>query len=228
MIIHEIRRIDESNHKGVTFIRVEPKNLQTTLEGIISELSDLAWISKFDKEYIRDSFTARAMPTILDITKKLKESSLDKITGDAGEYVVSMLSRNALDNQLNYLCAPLAELFNKQISGNPGFDFHAQNNSEILIFGEAKYVNKRSAYGRGLSQVVEFIDQKKDIKDLADLGDFFHSDVLDKVAQGTKGFAIGFSAITTPTAALIENIIQNEHYKLLLAYEEIILIAVNL
>lgn len=228
MRVLDVRKIDTSNHSRVTFIRVEPIDLQATLTDIINKLSDLSWISRFDKEYIREGFRARALPTISDITKKLTASSSDKVSSDAGEYVVSELSRSAIVRQLKYLSVPLAELYSKQVSGNPGFDFHIQNDCETLIFGEAKYLSSQNAYGTGLSQVVQFISDKKDIKDIPDLRDFFCQTALKKVTQGTKGFAIGFSAKATPSDTLIANITQNQDYKILLVYEEIVLVAVNI
>lgn len=228
MRILDVKKIDTNNHNRVTFIRVEPIDLQETLMDIICKLSDLSWISRFDEEYIREGFRARALPTISDITKKLTASSSDKVSSDAGEYVVSELSRAAIVNQLKYLCVPLAELYSKQVSGNPGFDFHTQNDCETLIFGEAKYLSNQNAYSTGLRQVVQFIEEEKDVKDILDLRDFFNQAVLTKVTQGTKGFAIGFSAKTTPSSALINNITQNQYYKVLLTYEEIVLVAVNI
>lgn len=228
MRVLDMKKIDTSNHSRVAFIRVEPIDLQATLKDIINTLSDLSWISRFDEEYIRESFTVRALPTISDITKKLTASSSDKVSSDAGEYVVSELSRNAIVSQLNYLSVPLAELYSKQVSGNPGFDFHTQNDCEILIFGEAKYLSGRNAYGTGLKQVVEFINDRKDIKDISDLRDFFSPATLEKVSQGTKGFAIGFSAKEISSDTLINNITNNHDYKVLLAYEEIVLVAVNI
>ncbi|MDD3704481.1 MAG: hypothetical protein PHC45_00205 [Clostridiaceae bacterium] len=228
MNILDFRKIDESNHKKVTFIRVEPINLQSTLTDIINTLSDLSWISRFDEEYIREGFRARALPTVCDITAKLIASSSEQVSEDAGEYVVSELSRSAIVNQLNYLSVPLAELYSKQVSKNPGFDFHTQNDCETLIFGEAKYSSSRNAYGTGLKQVVEFISDGKDKKDIPDLRDFFCEAALRKVMKGTKGFAIGFSAKATASDSLIRNITQNQDYKILLGYEEIILVAVNI
>lgn len=227
MKILDFRKIDESNHHKVTFIRVEPIDLQLTLTDIINTLSDLSWISRFDEEYIREGFRARALPTVSDITAKLIASSAEQVSEDAGEYVVSELSRSAIVHQLKYLSVPIAELYNKKISGNPGFDFHTQNDCETLIFGEAKYSSSRNAYGTGLKQVVEFISDEKDKKDIPELRDFFCEVALKKVMQGIKGFAVGFSAKTTPSDFLIKNITRNKDYKILLGYEEIILVAVN-
>lgn len=228
MKILDFRKIDVSNHNKVTFIRVEPIDLQATLGDIIKTLNDLSWISRFDEQYVREGYTERALPTVSFITEKLIASSSERVSEDAGEYVVSELSRSAIVNQLKYTSVPLAELYSKQVSGNPGFDFHTQNDCETLIFGEAKYLSSRNAYGSGLSQVVEFVENNKDLKDIPDLRDFFCKTALEKATKGTKGFAVGFSAKTTSSNTLISNITKNQDYKKLLIYEEIILVAVNI
>lgn len=228
MKILEVKKIDELNHDKVTFIRIEPDNLQQTLENIFQTLSDLSWIDKFDQEYARDSFYERAKPTIDDIHKKIIASSSDQITSDAGEYVVSELSRAAIIKELNYLDIPLAELYNKQKAGNPGFDFHSQTDCNTIIFGEAKYVQGKNAYGVGLGQVVQFIKDKKDVKDINDLRDFCEPLALENASKGIKGFAVGFSAKEIASDRLIKNITRNEDYKKLRPYKEIVLVAVNL
>jgi hypothetical protein len=228
MKILDIKKIDTSNHDKVTFIRIEPITLEATVTDIILNLSNLSWISKFDDEYIRESFIARAKPTIDDITAKLKKSSTDKISSEAGEYVVSELSRKIIVNEMQYLDIPISELYSKKISGNPGFDYHTQNDCEVIIFGEAKYVSDSSAYRSGLGQVVKFINEKKDVKDLADLRDFCSRPALQNVIKNRKGYAVGFSAKSTPSDILIDKIINNKDYKKLLEHEEIILVAVNL
>lgn len=228
MKLLDIKKIDIAKHDRVTFIRVEPDNLRETLKDILKTLSDLSWINKFDEEYVRDSFNERAKPTIDDIHKKILSDTDDKITSEAGEYVVSELSREVIIKEMNYLDIPLAELYNKKKSGNPGFDFHSQNDCNTIIFGEAKYVQGKNAYGSGLGQVVQFIKDKKDIKDLNDLRDFFEPLALANVHDGIKGFAVGFSAKKTASDMLIKNLIQNEDYKKLRRYKEIVLVAVNL
>jgi hypothetical protein len=227
MKIHEFKKIAQINHNRVTFIRIEPISLQKTLTNIIKSLSDLSWLNAFDQEFFKESFKARAEPTIIDIVNKLQSPTSDELTADSGEYVVSELTRQAIINNLKYLDLPIAELYSKQMSGNPGFDFHTQNDCETLIFGEAKYSGSKNAYGIGLKQVVEFIEDKKDLKDLADLCEFVNKKTLDKAAKGTKGFAIGFSAKSTSSKLLINNITNNINFQKLLAYEEIVLVAVN-
>lgn len=228
MRIIDCKKIDTPKHEHITFIRVEPLDLELTVEKMICNLNDLSWISEFEEDFMQDGFKARAEPTIKDITQKLLKAKVDKISGEAGEYIVSELSRKAIIEELKYLNIPLSELFSKQSSGNPGFDFHTENNSNIILFGEAKYVSRQNAYGRGLSQVVKFIKEKKDLKDLIDLKNFCSSKSLSNANKGKKGFAIGFSSKTTPTDKLIQGIIKNKDYKSLTSNKEIIMVAVNI
>lgn len=224
MKIHEIVKISNK----VTFARVEPEDLSKTLLEIIKVISDLSWIKKFDEDFLQESFESRALPTVNDIRIKLENSDGDKITSEAGEYVVSELSREVLYSELKYSNIPLSELYSKQISGNPGFDFHSENMSDIILFGEAKYLNDRNAYGTGLKQIVEFVRDKKDIKDLADLRDFCSPQALKNAQLGIKGYAIGFAAKGTDTKNLIINIQNNVNYQIIEKYSEVVLVAVNI
>ena len=129
----------------------------------------------------------------------------------------------------NYLDIPLAELLCKKISGNPGFDFHSQNNAtNTVIFGEAKYVTAHSGYPRAIDQIKAFVDDKKDIADIADLRDFCSAIALSRVIDGSKGFAAAFSAKSTPSDKLISAITAKDSFQEFLKYEEVILVAVNL
>ena len=164
-----------------------------------------------------------------DIKNKFDQCIDDSITKDAGEYVVSELARETLIAKLDYLDIPLAELVGKKRSGNPGFDFHSQNKiTDTVIFGEAKYVAKTTAYSSALPQIVEFIRDGKDIEDLPELKPFCTSLALQKAADGTKGFSAALSAKSTGTDKIIESIVKRTDFQHLLQYEEIILVAVDL
>lgn len=228
MKVVEVKKICEEKHNRVFFLRVEPENIKETLANIFQVLSDLSWISKFDEDYVKTSFQQRAITTLEDIRSKILASCTDEVSSNAGEYVVSELAREAIINELSYLDIPLAELYNKKKSGNPGFDFHSQTNDDIVIFGEAKYLDDRNAYGSGLKQVVRFISEKKDIKDIVDLRDFCSKKALSMVNQGLKGFAIAFSAKKMKSEEIIKNVIKNKYFNLLLPYKEIIIVAVNI
>ena len=221
--------LTEQSYDNVRFIRIEPEDLSVTLSQIINALMDLSWLSKFKESFEIDAFKLRADKTIEDIKEKFANCADDKVTSEAGEYVVSELSREALINELNYLDIPLAELLGKKKSGNPGFDFHSQNPvTDTVIFGEAKYDARTTAYTSALHQIVGFINDRKDVEDLPDLKPFCTTSALDRANKDKKGFAAAFSARRTSTGTIIDNIIKRTDFKLLVKHEEVILLAVNI
>ena len=229
MKVIECKSLAHADNKNITFIRIDPENLQDTLSQIIDALMDLSWLSSFDKDYLKSSFKKRAEETIADIKKKFDDSSDDKVTKEAGEFVVSELARESLVSQMSYLHIPLAELLGMKVSGNPGFDFHSQNKTtDTVIFGEAKYNSRNSAYNSALTQVPKFIEAGKDVKQLADLRDLCTSEALTRANKGFKGFAIAFSVKSTASDRLINTIFKHQGFLKLLPFEEIVIVAVNL
>lgn len=229
MKVIECKPIEYTGNCNITFIRIDPENLQNTLAEIIKTLMDLSWLSRFDQDYMKDSFRQRAKETIADIQKRFADSSDDKVTKEAGEYVVSELARESLLSQMSYLHIPLAELLGMKVSGNPGFDFHSQNNgTNTVIFGEAKYNSRQSAYDSAIKQVAQFITDKKDIKQIADLQPFCTPEALARANSGFKGFAIAFSAKSTSSDTLIARIMAHTKFSELSRHVEIVIVAVNL
>lgn len=214
----------------VFFYRIDPEDVTQTLEDILRSIMNKSWLSKFDKNYARMAFESRAQKTIEDIKNKFGECANDRVTSEAGEYVVSELARKTIVSQLNYLDIPLAELLGKKCSGNPGFDFHSQNiNDNVIIFGEAKYKSNETASSVALAQIADFVRAKKDIEDLPDLEDFCSELALQNVSdKGIKGFAAAFSAKKTSTDRIIKNITKREDFKYLVKFKEMILVAVNI
>ena len=229
MKVIEFKSVPHTGSCNITFIRINPENLKDTLADILKTLMDLSWLSHFDEDYMKSSFKQRAEETIADIQTKFTNSSDDKASKEAGEYVVSELARRSLLNQMGYLDIPLAELVGMKVSGNAGFDFHSQNNStNTVIFGEAKYNSRQSAYDPAIKQVAEFIEAKKDIKQLADLKPFCSPEALTRANNGLKGFAIAFSAKSTSSDDLINNIMAHSKFCELSKHVEIVMVAVNL
>ena len=219
MKIVDHKMLDEFSPAKVQFIRIEPEDISKTLSEILSALMDLSWLNNFDQEFQRKAFTSRANKTIDDIKEKFDKCVNDDISKDAGEYVVSELARETMVSTLKYLDVPLAELLGKKRSGNPGFDFHSQNEiTDTVIFGEAKYIADRVAYGSALKQ----------IEDLPELNAFCSRTALERVSDGKKGFSAAFSAKNTSTEKIINNITKRGEFQSLLQYEELILVAVNL
>ena len=223
IIEHQI--IKNTGTAMTQFFRIDPEDLSLTLSAILSRLMNLSWLSKFDADYEVKAFESRAKKTIKDIQDKFSICSDDKVTKDAGEYVVSELAREAIVDRLSYLDIPIGELLGKKKSGNPGFDFHSQNcATDTVIFGESKYVAATTAYSTALPQMVEFIQKGKDIEDLPELKPFCTSAALQRAADGHKGFAAAFSAKGTSS----DKIIKRTDFQELTSFEEVILVAVNL
>ena len=228
MEIVDCQEWENDNCNRVRFIRVEITDLRQTIFDIISDLNDLSWINKFEQEYKRESFLARAKTTADALSYQIQQEQADTVTEDTGEYIVSEASRLSIVKQWNYLSIPLAELLGRKLTGNPGFDFFTVNENDIIIFGEAKYSTSNNAYGRAFRQVDEFIDLKKDIADLKLIDDFCDEQALNNVIRNIKGFAIGFSSKKIATEDLVKNIKANTHYTKLSYYPEIIIVAVNI
>ena len=227
MKVLECKKIDVENYNSITYIRIDPENLSVTIRDIITSLSNLSWIAKFDKSYIRNSFFKRAEDTAEYLADIILKDDGDKITEDSGEYVVSELAREALVIELKYLDVPLAELFKEQVSGNPGFDFYSANKEKVIIFGEAKYSSGRNAYGIGMEQVDRFIREGQDVSDLNDIDKFFEEESLKLADKGDKAYAIAFAAKGTASDMIIKGIIRNKHYKDIAINKEVIFLAVN-
>lgn len=229
MKVLEIKGVCTTGNASVQFIRIDPEDISVTLAEILKVIMDLSWLKNFDADFIAQSYEQRAQKTIADIKDKFNKCDGDNLIKDAGEYVVSELARETIVSELGYMDIPLAELLGKKTSGNPGFDFYSQNNNtDTVIFGEAKYVSAQSGYPRAIEQIKEFVDEKKDIADVADLRDFCTTNALVRVSNGYKGYAAAFSAKSTPSDRLISYITTRDDFKELLKYEEIILVAVNL
>lgn len=212
----------------ITFIRINPTDIKLTLKEVFDSLSDLSWISSFDEEYIRSGFEEMAKDSIDYIARKIIKENDDKITSESGECVVSELARKSVVHEMNYLNVPLGELIKIKDSGNHGFDFFTKNHDNIILFGEAKYIATKNAYGSALRQIVRFESvEKKDKKDIIDIDRFFCETSKRNHANGQKGFISAFASKKTSTKKLIEGIKKNSDYKELAKFNELICVAVN-
>lgn len=212
----------------ITFIRINPTDIKLTLKNVFDSLSDLCWISSFDKEYIQESFQVRAQATVDYISNNIIRENDENITTNSGEYVISELARKTIVSEMSYLDIPLAELFKIKDAGNHGFDFYTINGNKIILFGEAKYVASQNAYGRALKQIVKFEADKQDSSDIIDIDLFCCNESKTNFSNNKKGFIAAFSSKGTPTDTLIKNIKNNTDFQALNKFEEIICVAVNL
>ena len=214
----------------IHFYRIEPtaQGLDASIREIFDSISQLCWLSKFDGSFLKDSFSVCANYSINYIKNNVLNKNTDKATEEAGEYVVSELSRQTIVNRKGYLDVPLGELFKQKASGNPGFDYFSRNLNDEILFAEAKYKSSSNAYGVATKQIVQFIDIRKDISDLKDLQPFVGENACYKATQGEKGFIVAFSATDMKTDMLIRHLQENDCYKKLCGYNELICVAVNI
>ena len=222
--IIDIEKIDTH----ITFIRINPYDITLTLKQVFESLSNISWISSFDEEYLQSAFKIRAEASIDYIANKIIKCDDDSVTSNSGEYVISELARMSILNLMNYLDIPLAELIKIKDVGNHGFDFYTKNKNDILLFGEAKYLSRDNAYGSALKQIVRFEKEKQDSSDIIDIDRFCCETSKTNFSKGKKGFIAAFAAKSISTEKLIENIKENEDFKLLVRFQELICIAVNI
>ncbi len=209
-------------------IKINQENVSITLREVLNCLNELSWLSKFDNEYMQNSFMKRATDTINYITANIINGTESEVTTDSGEYVVSVLSKKTIVDKLDYLDIPLAELIKEKVVGNPGFDFYSENKNNIMLFGEAKYVAKTNAYNKALEQIEEFSISGKDINDIASIDRFFSEKSLENANNGDKGYIAAFSSTGIETEKLVKHIQNNEHYKNLSSHKELICVAVTI
>lgn len=228
-------------HKNTTKMSQFNKNATGTIYSLAFEISDLnkrvaemhqiitdtSWLAPLD---IIDklTFEARSKPTIDKVVNHILNKVQDTISDEFGEYMVSDSAQTILNNHLDHIRAPLAELIKEKISGNPGFDFHTESPDNIVAFGEAKYSGVRNSHGRALKQINEFILAKKDIQELSDLRKFLSKLAVLNAAQGKKSFCAAFSIISDDVISIMENALESSYVTNLLCYEAIYLVGVKI
>ncbi len=234
MNVIECKEIDLSKYglsgdKKIMFLRIEPDDLSKTIKDILIELADLSWLSKFDKEYVKKSMQHNADITCQALKNKFYDSSNDPIIEEAGEYIVSVLSKKGIVESLNHKDIPLAELLGRRKTGNSGFDFFTENTATQLIScGEAKYIKGVNAYNTSLLQINRFISEKKHISDIILLQSLAEDASLDNLSNNKFGVCSAFSTNAIESNKLITNICKNTEFVKTLSYEFVILVAVNI
>lgn len=220
-------RINKIIEPNVRLIRVRPNDLAITFGFILKSLSSLCWIGNMSAA-LRRGYEVRATKTINDMTTKFTQGNQDDIFRNAGEYIVSELTRSSIVNELNYMDIPLGELFKQKKSGNPGFDIFTVNLDNQILFGEAKYISKANAHNSAFTQVNRFINEERDQSDLPDLVTFGIEKAIENASHGNRGLLAGFSSTSIPDEDLESLIKANKAYSLLPKNNELICVAVDL
>lgn len=189
-------------------------------------ITDTSWLEPLD---IIDhaTYAARSQPTIDKVVNDILNKVESEISEEFGEYMVSDSSQTALNEYLDHIRAPLAELIKEKISGNPGFDFHTESPSNVVAFGEAKYSGVKSSHGKALKQINQFIGEKKDVQELSDLRKFFTKGAIQNAASGRKSYCAAFSIVSDDITGIMDNALNSKHIGPLLCYEAIYLIGVK-
>ena len=214
------------------YIRVQVTNQIVTLQSIYQSLINDNWINRFFAQcsWMQNSVAARVAPTIQQIASNFNNGINPTVNSDTGEKLVSEISRKTLVEDYNYWDMPIAELFKQKKDGNPGFDFHTVTpDGLLLMFGEAKYVANTTAYNSALNQIGVFINQRKDIMDLYEIGQFMPSlTPLENVNKNIKGYVAAFSTNGSTDSDIISKVTRHKNYEKLSLYPLFITIAVDL
>ena len=115
MILLENKELIIDSNKKARLLRVKPEDISATLIQIIQELSDLSWLNTLEYSVVHESFKSRAQKTCDELKiKLLNPSNQEDLLSDAGEYIVSCLSKNALVKILDHKDIPLMELLGRK------------------------------------------------------------------------------------------------------------------
>lgn len=211
----------------VYILHVKIDDIRKRADEITSTLRNDSWIESLTPD-LKLAYDARARRTINTIINNILVKVKDVVTKDFGEYLVSMSAKDALREYKGHDDIPLAELLGKKLSGNSGFDFHSVTENRVISFGEAKYSGSINPYNDALSQICEFIEDKKDLADILHLRNFVSQDSIKKLEDGEKAFVAAFSINSKRTKRIFDNILKRSaHFNNLLAYKELYLIGVE-
>lgn len=226
---------DIVQHEGgsgskVRLLRVEISNTRPVVEAAIERVADTFWANEVLDDFTRQGFLTRAQSTIDSLTTSLESAIDNAITSSTGEYVVSIAAHCIVESIYNYKALPLAEIIKEKKSGSPGFDYHHEKDGLLLLFGEAKYTSAGNAYNNAFKQIVGHIGAGKDEKEAVDLTHFITDSTKTNFLNGKKGFTAAFSTKgrSFDVEKLKAGITNNDYYKKLLEYEELIVVAVDI
>ena len=201
-----------------------------SIASIIREINDNSWIEKLNI-IEKTSYEARLKETVktimddcLTFDATIKQDIYDYST--VGEYIVSKEGRSALIQEYNHTAIPLAELWKEKASKNPGFDYHSESVSNLIIFGEAKYNSNYNPYSDAIIQVEGFITKQKDHMELTDLQNFVSKDAVNNFLQSKKGFSIAFSVKGEDPLTIVTNAIKSTKINKIANYNEFYIIGV--
>ncbi|MDD2871055.1 MAG: hypothetical protein PHS49_03615 [Candidatus Gracilibacteria bacterium] len=224
--------IDITNYGKVStgkifIIHVRVNDIKGIANEMITDIMDKSWINNLDI-IDRASYNVRMVPTVNKLVNNIFQKVENDVTKDFGEYLISHSAGNALNKLHSHIVIPLAELRKEQISGNPGFDFHTETLSQLISFGESKYRSRGNSYKEALEQIVSFITDNKDMKELSDLRKFVSENATLNAVNGKKSYVAAFSINGTNYDSIFDNIMNSNYIDSLLCSPEVYLIGVEI
>ncbi|MDX6017162.1 hypothetical protein SIL79_12560 [Shewanella indica] len=202
------------------------KDIPDRAEEMIRTMTDTSWINQLDI-VSQKAFQSTTKRTIEKLVKSFFDVANDQITTDFGEYMVSDSAQHVLKDQFNHSKLPLAELLKEKVTGNPGFDFHTETETKLIAYGEAKYSGNSSPYAKALTQINEFIGDKKDDAELIILSKLVSSEATGNAVEGNKAYVAAFSINAAKPEDIMGNVLGSEHVKTLLSFPEVYVIGIK-
>ena len=207
-------------------------NASDSILSILAEINDNSWIAKLgivEQISYQTRLQATAKSIMEDCVRFNNESKDNRYDYSVvGEYIVSKEGRKALTEQFYHTPVPLAELWKEKKTGNPGFDYHSESQTGLLIFGEAKYNSAANPYNDAINQVEGFIDCGKDRMELVDLKNFVSQTAVQNFILGKKGFSIAFSIHAQSPQSIINNAIKYHNANKIANYDEYYIVGVQI
>lgn len=155
---------------------------------------------------------------LVDIFNQIKvQSSSEKDIGvEFGEIMVSMGASRALNKLFDHVSLPIAELWKPQKKQNEGFDFHTVCPEKMVNFGEAKYSGISNPHGDALTQIIDFLNVEKHLRDANHLTNLAGEEACDNLDNESFGVVAAFSINSENYDLIIKNALESVKQKNLL------------
>ena len=202
MQIISARKINTADYGAITehpnlyaiHVQVSSNDLEIIGTDLLNVINDSSWMMQLD-DIDRCAYEARAVRTMQKITDIILTALEDNnLTNNFGEYMVSHTAQEVLSDTYNHTRIPLPELWKEKKTGNPGYDFHTLSNTNIIVFGEAKYSSQSTPSYKAIKQINDFITIGKDLMELSDLKTLVSEESARNAINGVRGYTAAFSA----------------------------------
>ncbi|SHJ80114.1 hypothetical protein SAMN02745751_03408 [Dethiosulfatibacter aminovorans DSM 17477] len=210
----------------VRIMHVKIRDIDARVSEMIDTIRDTCWLEGMES-YERVAFEARMTRTVRKFVNMLSDVEGGMNTS-IGEIMISDTAQKVLVENVNHTKIPLADLIKERVQGNGGFDFHTESNSQLIVYGEAKYSGVSTKYTEAISQINDFIGDLKDSAELIDLKYFVSQEVCDNAVEGRRGYTAAFSMICDNPNRILSNALNSEQCQSLIGCAELYLIGVEI